>query len=87
MNFHDVKSIDVKRDIKRGWTTIKVTRQERVSMDRDSELEIANAFGIDRWDMADLVRRINKNGTITDEITLFHVDDKDIAINMETVNE
>jgi len=87
MNFHDVKSIDVKRDIKRGWTTIKVTRHERVSMDRDSELEIANAFGIDRWDMADLVRRINKNGTITDEITLFHVDDKDIAINMETVNE
>ena len=71
MNFHDVKSIDVKRDIKRGWTTIKVTRHERVSMDRDSELEIANAFGIDRWDMADLVRRINKNGTITDEITLF----------------
>jgi len=87
MNFHDVKSIDVKRDIKRGWTTIKVTRHERVSMDRDSELEIANAFGIDRWDMADLVRRINKNGTITDEITLFHVDDKDITINMETVNE
>lgn len=87
MNFHDVKSIDVKRDIKRGWTTIKVTRHERVSMDRDSELEIANAFGIDRWDMADLVRRINKNGTITDEITLFHVDDKDITINMETVDE
>mgnify|MGYP000108841548 FL=1 len=87
MNFHDVKSIDVKRDIKRGWTTIKVTRHERVSMDRDSELEIANAFGIDRWDMADLVRRINKNGTITDEITLFHVDDKDIFINMGTVNE
>jgi len=87
MNFHDVKSIDVKRDIKRGWTTIKVTRHERVSMDRDSELEIANAFGIDRWDMADLVRRINKNGTITDEITLFHVDDGMIDINMETVNE
>jgi hypothetical protein len=37
--------------------------------------------------MADLVRRINKNGTITDEITLFHVDDKDITINMETVDE
>lgn len=87
MNFHDVKSIDVKRDIKRGWTTIKITRHERLSMELDTELDIAKDFGIDRWDMADLVRRINKNGTVTDEITLFHVDDKDIAINMETTNE
>lgn len=87
MNFHDVKSIDVKRDIKRGWTTIKITRHERLSMELDTELDIAKAFGINRWDMADLVRRINKNGTITDEITLFHVDYKDIAINMETVDE
>jgi len=87
MNFHDVKSIDVKRDIKRGWTTIKITRHERLSMELDTELGIAKAFGINRWDMADLVRRINKNGTITDEITLFHVDYKDIAINMETVDE
>ena len=87
MNFHDVKSIDVKRDIKRGWTTIRVTRHERLSMDLDTELDIAKAFGINRWDMADLVRRINKNGTVTDDITLFHVDDEDITINMETINE
>lgn len=87
MNFHDVKSIDVKRDIKRGWTTIKITRRESLDVDVESEVALAKVFGIDRWEMANVVRSINKNGTVTDEITLFHVDDKDIAINMETVNE
>jgi hypothetical protein len=87
MNFHDVKSIDVKRDIKRGWTTIKITRHERLDVDVESEVALAKVFGIDKWEMANIVRSINKNGTVTDEITLFHVDDEDITINMETTNE
>ena len=87
MNFHNVKSVDVERDNKRGWTTIKVTRHERLDVDVESEVALAKVFGIDKWEMANIVRSINKNGTVTDEITLFHVDDEDITINMETVNE
>jgi hypothetical protein len=87
MNFHNVKSVDVERDNKRGWTTIKITRHERLDVDVESEVALAKVFGIDKWEMANIVRSINKNGTVTDEITLFHVDDGMLDINMETVDE
>jgi len=87
MNFHNVKSVNVERDNKRGWTTIKITRRESLDVDVESEVALAKVFGIDRWEMANVIRSINKNGTVTDEITLFHIDDGMIDINMETVNE
>jgi hypothetical protein len=85
MNFHNVKSIDVERNLEKGWTTIKVTRHERIDVDWDDEQSIAAHFGIDKFDMPSIVRQLNRKGTVTDEITFFHVAEKDIGITVETI--
>ena len=85
MNFHNVKSIDVERNLEKGWTTIKVTRHESIDVDWDDEQSIAADFGIDKFDMPSIVRQLNRKGTVTDEITFFHVAEKDIGITVETI--
>ena len=84
MNFHNVKSINVERDLENGWTTIRVTRHESIDVDSGDEQSIAADFGINRFDMHSLVRKLNSKGTVTDEITFFHVAEKDIGITVET---
>jgi|TARA_R110002012_G_C11392686_1_gene584730 hypothetical protein len=84
MNFHNVKSINVERDLENGWTTIRVTRHERLDLDLEDERKIASEFGINKWDMPTVRRRLNELGTVTDEITFFHVAEKDIGITVET---
>jgi len=84
MNFHNVKSINVERDLENGWTTIRVTRHESIDVDSGDEQSIAADFGINRFDMHSLVRQLNRKGTVTDEITFFHVAEKDIGITVET---
>ncbi len=85
MNFHNVKSINVERDLENGWTTIRVTRHESIDVDSGDEQSIAADFGINMFDMHSLVRQLNRKGTVTDEITFFHAGDKDIGITMETI--
>tara|TARA_R100000995_G_scaffold30143_1_gene13381 strand:- start:766 stop:1026 length:261 start_codon:yes stop_codon:yes gene_type:complete len=84
MNFHNVKSINVERDLENGWTTIRVTRHETIAVESDEAQSIAADFGINRFDMQSLVRELNRKGTVTDEITFFHVAEKDIGITVET---
>ena len=84
MNFHNVKSINVERDLENGWTTIRVTRHVRLDLDLEDERKIASEFGINKWDMPTVRRRLNELGTVTDEITFFHVAEKDIGITVET---
>ena len=86
MNFHNVRSIDVERNLEKGWTTIKITRRENISVDWEDEMQIASEFGIDKWDMPTIRRRLNAKGTVTDEITFFHEKDQDIGITVETID-
>lgn len=83
MDFHRVKSVKVVKDSEDRWTTLHIVREENVNLDDESVKHIAGMLSMREIDVMRVLNFTRGLGTLTEEVTLFPVTNKQIEWETE----